>query len=89
MAPPAGRRGSWRGYEVEYFIFTPLISFDPLVGAGGTCWCTAVPSNGGEASAGVCTIIMITDVIDWLSNGLLQHGRVCLALQVNCEELGR
>lgn len=89
MSLPAGRRGSWRRDQVEYFIFTHLISFDPLVGAGGTCWCTAVPSSGGKASAGACTIIVITDVIDWLSNGLLQHCRVCLALQVNCEELGR
>ena len=71
-------------------LFLPLlISFDSLVGAGGTCWCTAVASSVGEAFSGVCTIIVITDVIDWLSNGLLQHCRVCLALQVSCEELGR
>lgn len=39
--------------------------------------------------AGVCTIIVIAGVTDWLSNGLLQHCRACLAPQVNCEELGR
>lgn len=88
MAVPVGR-GSWRRDQVENFIFTPLISFDPLVDTGGTGRCTAVPSSGGEASAGVCTITVITGVIDWLSNGLLQHCRACLALQVNCEELGR
>lgn len=85
----AGRRCSWRQDQVEYFLCTPLISSDLLVGAGDTCWCPAGPSSDGEACSGVCTILVITDVSDWLSNGLLQHCRVCLALQVNCEELGR
>lgn len=71
------------------FICTPLISFDLLVGAGDTCWCPAGHSSDGEACSAVCTILESTDVIDWLSNGLLQHCRVCLALRVNCEELGR